>query len=80
MVELFKVAGIRQGLCSARPAKKMPFGQFALVHLKWIAGEDPKKSVVRANGTGAKKRGKKAAAVAGNGDSETAGGDSETAN
>ena len=48
--ELFTVAGIKQGLCSARPSKKMPFGQFALTHLKWIGGADPKKSTVRSNG------------------------------
>lgn len=67
--ELFTVAGIKQGLCSARPSKKMPFGQFALTHLKWISGADPKKSVVRANGAGAKRGAKKVAES--NGDSET---------
>ena len=52
--ELFTVAGIKQGLCSARPSKKMPFGQFALTHLQWIGGADPKKSTARSNGDVAK--------------------------
>lgn len=56
--ELFTVAGIKQGLCSARPSKKMPFGQFALTHLKHIGGADPKKSTVRSNGTGTKRASK----------------------
>ncbi len=60
MKELFTVAGIKQGLCSARPSKKMPFGQFALTHLQWISGADPKKSTSRSNGAAAKpaKKGK----------------------
>ena len=48
MKELFTVGGIYQGLCSGRPAKKMPYGQVALTHLKWIGGADPKKSTARA--------------------------------
>lgn len=55
--ELFTIAGIRQGLCSARPSKKMPFGQFALTHFKWISGADPKKSTVRSTITNKRARG-----------------------
>lgn len=58
MKELFTVAGIRQGLCSARPSKKMPFGQFALTHLKWVGGAEPKKSTARSNGEGTKRSAK----------------------
>ncbi len=67
MKELFTVAGIKHGLCSARPSKKMPFGQFAMTHLKWISGANPKKSITRtesetATKTPAKRKTKKAKA------------------
>lgn len=39
--ELFCTGGIRQGLGSARPSKKMPFGQLTLVHFKWVDGFNP---------------------------------------
>ncbi len=68
MKELFTVAGIKQGLCSARPSKKMSFGQFALTHLKWISGADPKKSVTRSNGNGTRGRRKAAGPEAGDGE------------
>lgn len=64
MKELIMMAGVRQGLCSARPSKKMPFGQFALTHLMWVGGAEPRKTTARTNGAGAKpKRGKKASSA-----------------
>lgn len=53
--ELFTKAGVKQGLCSARPSKKMSFGQFALTHFEWIGGADPKKSTTRVPATKGKK-------------------------
>lgn len=52
--ELFTKAGVKQGLCSARPSKKMSFGQFALTHFEWIGGADPKKATTRASSVSAK--------------------------
>ncbi|MEK7124459.1 MAG: hypothetical protein AAB877_02125, partial [Patescibacteria group bacterium] len=69
--ELFTVAGIKQGICSARPSKKMPFGQFALTHLKWVAGADPKKSTSRAS-LDAKLPGKRGKGKKADADEETA--------
>ncbi len=78
--ELFTVAGIKQGLCSARPSKKMPFGQFALTHLKWVAGAEPKKSVERIEEPKKPKRGRKGASedASANGD-DTVTGEGDTA-
>jgi len=62
--ELLIVSASRRGHCSGRPANKMPFGQAVLTHFKWLSGADPKKSIVRSNGAGAKptaKRGRKKA-------------------
>ncbi len=69
--ELFTIAGMKCGLCSARPGKKMRFGIFTLTHLKWIGGAEPK-SATRSNGANASrpKRGKKASKTNGDGDSE----------
>lgn len=39
--ELIGVAGVKQGLCSARPGNKMRFGQFSLTELTWIGGAEP---------------------------------------
>lgn len=39
--ELFCVCGVKQGLASARPAKKMPYGQFVMTHWEWVSGVDP---------------------------------------
>ncbi len=79
--ELFTKAGVKQGLCSARPSKKMSFGQFALTHFKWIGGADPKKAISRVSTVAAKA--KKAtgrnriAPVESNGDLESAEGNGE---
>lgn len=53
--ELFTKAGVKQGLCSARPSKKMSFGQFALTHFEWVGGADPKKATTRVPATTGKK-------------------------
>lgn len=45
-IELFTQAGIVQGLCSARPRCKMPFGQYGLTCFKHVGGADPKSSRV----------------------------------
>lgn len=77
--ELFTKAGVKQGLCSARPSKKMSFGQFALTHFKWIGGADPKKAVKRMPETKAKKATgrNRLEPVNGNGDAEAAEGNGE---
>lgn len=53
--EAFTKAGVQKGLCSARPSKKMSFGQFALTHFEWIGGADPKKATTRVPVTKGKK-------------------------
>lgn len=42
--ELFTQAGIVQGLMSARPRCKMPFGQFALTAFTHVGGAEPRSS------------------------------------
>lgn len=53
--KLINMAGLRAGLCSARPGMQMPFGQFVLRHLKHIAGAKPRDLIIsEGNGEPAK--------------------------
>lgn len=67
--ELFTIAGMKCGLCSARPGKKMKFGIFTLTHLKWIGGAEPK-SAARSNETNVARSKRGAKKASGNNDSE----------
>jgi len=62
--KLINMAGLRAGLCSGRPGKQMPFGQFVLRHLKWIGGATPKKNNAPIDTPKPKPRGRRKAGAA----------------
>ena len=61
--KLFTVAGMKCGLCSARPGKKMNFGTFTLTHLQWLSGAEPRSTAPETAAAPKRSGGRKKAAA-----------------
>lgn len=68
--ELVCVGGLKHGLASARPACKMPFGQYAPTHWKWVGGADPERGKASISTASRPSRRRKKQIVSNGGDGE----------